>query len=111
MIFSEIVIYESVLFAVVQFHHANIRLPAGIDRILSKIIVTPNIHRVHHSKWRPETDSNYSSLLSFWDRVFRTRKETDLERIQLGLEEFGPDDDNLAGIMEAPLRKHSRTNG
>jgi sterol desaturase/sphingolipid hydroxylase (fatty acid hydroxylase superfamily) len=107
--FSEIVIYESVLFAVVQFHHANIRLPAGLDRMLSKIIVTPNIHRVHHSKWRPETDSNFSSLLSFWDRVFRTRKETDLEKIQLGLDEFGPEDDNLAGIMEAPLRKHSRT--
>jgi sterol desaturase/sphingolipid hydroxylase (fatty acid hydroxylase superfamily)/rhodanese-related sulfurtransferase len=109
--FSEIVIYESILFAVVQFHHANIRLPGSIDSILSKIIVTPNIHRVHHSKWRPETDSNFSSLLSFWDRAFRTRKETDLEKIQLGLDEFGPEDDNLAGIMEAPLRKHSRTNG
>lgn len=102
--FSELVIYESMLFAVVQFHHANIRLPARLEAILSKIVVTPNIHRVHHSKYQPETDSNFSSLLSFWDRAFRTRKETDLEKIELGLEEFGPGHDNLAGIMEAPLR-------
>jgi len=106
--FSELVVYESLLFAIVQFHHANIRLPAIAENVLSKIIVTPDIHRVHHSKWRPETDSNFSSLLSFWDRVFRTRKETDLEKIQLGLDEFGPEDDNLAGIMETPLRGGSR---
>jgi sterol desaturase/sphingolipid hydroxylase (fatty acid hydroxylase superfamily)/rhodanese-related sulfurtransferase len=102
--FSELVIYESLLFAVVQFHHANIRLPAVIEAVASKIIVTPNIHRVHHSKFQPETDSNFSSLLSFWDRAFHTRKETDLAKIELGLDEFGPEHDNLAGIMEAPLR-------
>jgi sterol desaturase/sphingolipid hydroxylase (fatty acid hydroxylase superfamily)/rhodanese-related sulfurtransferase len=102
--FSELVIYESLLFAVVQFHHANIRLPAMIEAVVSQIVVTPNIHRVHHSKYQPETDSNFSSLFSFWDRAFRTRKDTDLEKIQLGLDEFGPEHDNLAGIMEAPLR-------
>jgi sterol desaturase/sphingolipid hydroxylase (fatty acid hydroxylase superfamily) len=102
--FSELVIYESLLFAVVQFHHANIRLPAAVEFFVSKIVVTPDIHRVHHSKFQPETDSNYSSLLSFWDRAFRTRKETDLEKIQLGLDEFGEEGDTLAGIMEAPLR-------
>jgi sterol desaturase/sphingolipid hydroxylase (fatty acid hydroxylase superfamily) len=105
--FSEIVIYESILFAIVQFHHANIRLPNLVEAILSKIIVTPNTHRVHHSKRRLETDSNFSSLLSFWDRAFGTRRVADLQNIQLGLDEFGPDDDNLAGIMEAPLRDKS----
>lgn len=105
--FSDLVTYESVLFAVVQFHHANIRLPDAVENILSKIIVTPNIHRVHHSKWRPETDSNFSSMLSFWDRLFGTRKQTDVAKIQLGLDEFGPEDDNLAGIMETPLRSKS----
>jgi sterol desaturase/sphingolipid hydroxylase (fatty acid hydroxylase superfamily)/rhodanese-related sulfurtransferase len=106
--FSDLVIYESLLFAVVQFHHANIRLSRRLENFISKIVVTPSIHRVHHSKWQPETDSNFSSLLSFWDRAFRTRRETDLEKIELGLDEFGPEDDNLAGIMEAPLRGSSR---
>src|ERR1051325_9376507 len=110
--FSEIVIYESLLFAVVQFHHANIRLPVAVETILSKIVVTPNIHRVHHSKWQPETDSNFASLLSFWDRVFGTKRVcADLQKIELGLDEFGPDDENLAGIMEAPLRDLSRRRG
>jgi sterol desaturase/sphingolipid hydroxylase (fatty acid hydroxylase superfamily) len=110
--FSEIVIYESLLFAVVQFHHANIRLPVAVETILSKIVVTPNIHRVHHSKWQPETDSNFSSLLSFWDRVFGTKRVcADLQKIELGLDEFGPGDENLAGIMEAPLRDLSRRRG
>ena len=110
--FSEIVIYESLLFAVVQFHHANIRLPVAVETILSKIVVTPNIHRVHHSKWQPETDSNFSSLLAFWDRVCGTKRVcADLQKIELGLDEFGPGDENLAGIMEAPLRDLSRRRG
>jgi sterol desaturase/sphingolipid hydroxylase (fatty acid hydroxylase superfamily)/rhodanese-related sulfurtransferase len=103
--FAEIVVYETLLFVIVQFHHANIRLPVAVDHVVSKIVVTPNIHRVHHSKWQPETDSNFSSLLSFWDRAFGTRRVcADTKTIQLGLDEFGPEDENLAGIMEAPLR-------
>src|SRR6185436_12891106 len=98
--FSELVVYESLLFAVVQFHHANVRLPAGLERLLAMIIVTPDIHRVHHSKWRPETDSNFASLLSFWDRAFGTKRIADLEKIQLGLDEFPPESETLAGIME-----------
>jgi len=65
--FWELVLYEVLMFAVVQFHHANIGLSERIDRLLRVVIVTPNMHRVHHSRWQPETDSNYSSLLSVWD--------------------------------------------
>jgi sterol desaturase/sphingolipid hydroxylase (fatty acid hydroxylase superfamily) len=68
---EELVIYEAVMFAVVQFHHADIGLPAKLDMLLSWVIVTPNMHKVHHSAWQPETDSNYGSLISFWDRLFR----------------------------------------
>jgi len=64
----ELVLYEMVMFSVVQFHHANVGLPEKYDRVLRAVIVTPNMHRVHHSRWQPETDSNYSSLFSFWDR-------------------------------------------
>lgn len=71
--FHELVIYETVLFSIVQFHHANIRLPLGMEAVLSKLIVTPSFHRVHHSPERAMADSNYSSILSLWDRLFKTR--------------------------------------
>lgn len=102
--FGEIVIYETLLFAVVQFHHANIRLPESIERILSQIIVTPNIHRVHHSRVRLETDSNFSSLLSFWDRAFGTGRQTNLDKLQMGLDEYSADESQtLPGMLKTPL--------
>jgi sterol desaturase/sphingolipid hydroxylase (fatty acid hydroxylase superfamily) len=54
------------------FNHANIRLPERWDRIFRWLIVTPNMHSLHHSSWQPETDSNYSGALSIWDRIFGT---------------------------------------
>ena len=85
---GELAIYETLLFAVVQFHHANIALPAGFDRALRLIIVTPSLHKVHHSVVRAECDSNYASLFSWWDRVFGTRRiVADPRRIVFGVEE------------------------
>ena len=69
---AELALYELCLFAVVQFHHANISLADRLDRVLRLVIVTPALHKVHHSVVRAESDSNYSSLFSWWDRVFRT---------------------------------------
>lgn len=67
---AHLLLYELVLLPVVQFHHSNVALPERWDRWLRLIIVSPNMHRVHHSNWQPETDSNYSSVLSVWDRLF-----------------------------------------
>lgn len=69
---EQLALYEVMLFAVVQFHHANIGLPEWLDRALRWIIVTPHLHKVHHSVIRVEADSNFSALFSWWDRVFRT---------------------------------------
>ena len=71
------------------FTHANIRLPAPVERVLRLVLVTPDMHRVHHSAWQPETDSNYGATLSWWDRVFGTYRMPDepaLEAMTLGLE-------------------------
>jgi sterol desaturase/sphingolipid hydroxylase (fatty acid hydroxylase superfamily) len=54
------------------FSHANIRLPGEMDRTLRAILVTPRIHAVHHSAHQPETDSNYGTVLTIWDRLFGT---------------------------------------
>lgn len=84
-----LLIYE-ILFAIdVIFHHSNWYLPVNIDKFLSYIIVTPNYHRLHHSQIIVETNSNYGSLLSIWDKIFLTyRYSKNPERIKLGLAEY-----------------------
>lgn len=103
----ELVLYETMMFAVVQFHHANVGLPAPVDRALRTVIVTPNMHKVHHSRWQPETDSNYSSLFSVWDRMARTfRLRDDPSTIEFGLDGWdAPDDQSFTGLLRAPLKR------
>lgn len=85
---GELAIYETMLFAVVQFHHANIALPDRLERGLRAVIVTPALHKVHHSVVRAECDSNYASLFSWWDRLFGSRRiAADPRRIVFGVDE------------------------
>ena len=67
-----VVIFEVVLNATAMFNHGNIRLPAALDRILRWMLVTPDMHRVHHSVEDDEANSNFGFSLSWWDRLFGT---------------------------------------
>lgn len=67
-----VIAFEIVLNGATMFNHSNIRLPAGVERWLRLAIVTPDMHRVHHSVDRHEHDANYGFNFSFWDRLFRT---------------------------------------
>lgn len=67
-----IILFEIILNASAMFNHSNVRLPEPIDRILRKLIVTPDMHRVHHSWHKDETNSNFGFNLSIWDKLFRT---------------------------------------
>ncbi len=69
---AAVFVFEILLNASTMFNHSNLKLPLGIDRVLRKLVVTPDMHRVHHSIARGETDSNYGFFLSIWDRIFRT---------------------------------------
>lgn len=69
---SIVLIYEIVFEAATQFHHSNWKLPYRFEKMLNKIIVTPRMHGIHHSIIRNETDSNYSVIFSFWDRLHKT---------------------------------------
>jgi sterol desaturase/sphingolipid hydroxylase (fatty acid hydroxylase superfamily) len=71
-----VVIFEVLLALAALFHHSNIRLPGWLERPLSYLIVTPSIHWVHHHAVRRDTDSNYSTVLSIWDRIFGSRSPT-----------------------------------
>lgn len=89
---SQLLVYETLLLPVILFHHSNVRFPEWLDRRVRLLIVTPAIHRVHHSRLRPETDSNYSSVFSFWDRIagtFRLRQSA--RPVNFGLDEFSGD--------------------
>jgi sterol desaturase/sphingolipid hydroxylase (fatty acid hydroxylase superfamily) len=73
---GSVVIFEILVLASALFHHSNLMLPAAFERTLSFIIVTPSIHWVHHHAKRVDTDSNYSTVLSIWDRLFGSRSKT-----------------------------------
>jgi len=86
---SQLLVYETLLLPVILFHHSNVRFPEPMDRCVRLLIVTPAIHRVHHSRLRLETDSNYSSIFSFWDRLagtFRLRQSA--RPVNFGLDEY-----------------------
>ena len=67
-----VIVFEIMLNGLAMFNHANIHLPQRIDQIVRKIIVTPDMHRVHHSVERSEHDANYGFALSIWDQIFGT---------------------------------------
>jgi sterol desaturase/sphingolipid hydroxylase (fatty acid hydroxylase superfamily) len=67
-----VLIYEIVFEAATQFHHSNWKLPIRIEKILNLVIVTPRMHGIHHSVVRQQTDSNFSVIFSFWDRIHGT---------------------------------------
>jgi len=71
---KEVLAYELVFEAATQFHHSNMKLPAVTETYLNKLIVTPRMHGIHHSINKDETDSNYSVIFSFWDRMHQTFK-------------------------------------
>ena len=73
---TSVILFETLLLVAALFHHSNVRLPVGLERGLSLLFITPSIHWVHHHAVRVDTDSNYGTLFSFWDRLFRSRSRS-----------------------------------
>ena len=97
-----------------MFNHGNVRLPQLIDKFVRLVLVTPDMHRVHHSLVVGETNSNFGFNLSCWDRVFGTflpdRTRTG-EQFRVGIRGLEGDEvANLRKLLGSPLRR-SRTNG
>ncbi len=86
-----VIIFELILNACAMFNHSNVRLPLGLDRVVRRILVTPDMHRVHHSTIVRETNSNYGFSLSIWDRLFGSytaQPELGHDDMVIGLEEY-----------------------
>ena len=81
-----VVLFEILLNGTALFNHANLALPRWLDSVVRLVLVTPDMHRVHHSTRREEHDSNFGFALSIWDRIFRTYRAKPLDGLVVGLE-------------------------
>jgi len=88
-----------------QLEHANIRMNHKLDSFLRLLLVTPHMHKVHHSRHQKETDSNYSNIFSLWDRLFGTYTAAiDFRRLRYGLDGFDVvDRQTLPGLLKMPF--------
>ena len=99
--------YEIVFQANTLFHHSNVRLPIGVERLLNLAIVTPRMHGIHHSQVREETESNFSVVFSWWDRLHRTfGVNIPQAAIVIGVPGYARADDNsFSNALLLPFRR------
>ncbi|MEZ0472430.1 sterol desaturase family protein [Luteimonas salinilitoris] len=102
-----VAVYEILLAAFALLTHADVAIPHAWDRQLRRVLVTPDWHRVHHSVYRDETDSNYGNILSLWDRLFHSRIEQPRDGhrgMQIGLTQFrAAPEQTLIALLQQPL--------
>ncbi len=102
-----VILFEVMLNGMAMFNHANINLPARVDAVLRRVVVTPDMHRVHHSVHRDEHDTNYGFSLSVWDRVFgtyRAQPRDGHEAMETGLEWRDGRPSRLGWALSLPFR-------
>jgi sterol desaturase/sphingolipid hydroxylase (fatty acid hydroxylase superfamily) len=102
-----VMIYQTLVVMSTAFTHANISLPKKLDRALSFILVSPNMHKVHHHWKQPYTDSNYGAVFSIWDRLLGTFMKLDTKDIRYGLDRYYPNekDEDFMALMKKPFQK------
>ncbi len=86
-----VIAFEIILSSCALFNHSNIKLPISVDKVIRLFIVTPDMHRVHHSIIQAETDSNYGFSISVWDRIFKSyinQPELGHEQMTIGLSQY-----------------------
>jgi sterol desaturase/sphingolipid hydroxylase (fatty acid hydroxylase superfamily) len=97
-----VLLFETVFHALVLFNHTNVRIPPAVDRALRWFVVTPDMHRVHHSIHSGETNSNFGFALPWWDRLlgtYRAQPAAGHERMTLGIELFRAERDSWLDRM------------
>jgi sterol desaturase/sphingolipid hydroxylase (fatty acid hydroxylase superfamily) len=103
-----VLVFEILLSGTALFSHSNLALPGGLERVLRLVLVTPDMHRVHHSVHRAEHDSNYGFALSLWDRLFRTyvpEPKAGHDGMTVGLEWQDERPARLRWVLGLPFRR------
>ena len=107
-----VMLYQSLSVLFAHITHANISLPQNLDRIISYLFVTPNMHKVHHHYKQPLTDSNYGNIFSVWDRIFGTYTfVNDSKSIVYGIDTHINDSkiDSFTNLLLIPFKKLKKT--
>ncbi|MEE9439860.1 MAG: sterol desaturase family protein [Saprospiraceae bacterium] len=101
-------LYQSLSVVFTQFSHSNIVIPNWLDRLLLTVLVTPNMHRVHHHYRIPYTDSNYGNMFSIWDRIFGTYIVADNTKLKYGLDTYMDvkEAEDIGTILMLPFREY-----
>ena len=100
-------VFEFVFGVAVQFHHANLRLPWGLERALNWLIVTPRMHGIHHSVIQRETNSNYSTIFCWWDKLHGSFHPLEVhEGVVIGVPAYNdPRDQRIPALLAMPFRR------
>ncbi|MGD1841828.1 MAG: sterol desaturase family protein [Thermonemataceae bacterium] len=106
-----VMLYQTLSVVLSQFNHANIRLPKKIDNVLSWVIVSPDMHKVHHHYKLPLTDTNYGNIFAFWDRIFGTFahvKQT--QKLVYGVDTHmeAKENDHLGNLLAIPFQPYRK---
>lgn len=102
-----VMIYQTVLVFFTAFEHANISLPRWLDKGLSYIFISPNMHKVHHHWKQPYTDSNYGAIFSIWDRLLGTYRNLEPGQLRYGIDKDYPEekDEDFLTMLKRPFQK------
>lgn len=102
-----VMIFQTFLVAITGFTHANISLPGKIDKAISWILVSPNMHKVHHHWKQPYTDTNYGAVFSIWDRLLGTFSTLDPKELRYGLDQYYPNekDEDFLALLKKPFQR------
>ena len=105
-----VMLYQSMSLIATQFSHANIKLPRKVDKALSYVLVSPDMHKVHHHYVLPYTDSNYGNIFSVWDRMLGTYMELDRDKIIYGVDVFPDEVENskIIPLLKQPFQKYQK---
>lgn len=100
-----VLLYQSLSVVLSQFNHANINFPAGLDRVLRWVVVTPNMHRVHHHYQLPLTDTNFGNIFSVWDRLLGTYAVADNKDLIYGVDTYMDEQEhqNIGTMLKIPF--------
>ena len=103
-------LYQSLSLVATQFTHANIKMSKRVDKLLSYVLISPDMHKIHHHYKLPYTDSNYGNIFSVWDRLFGTYMYMDRENIVYGVDTFPNEEENgsLKHLLKQPFHKYRR---
>ena len=101
-------LYQALSVALSQFNHANIVLPRWADRLLGLVIVTPNMHHVHHHYIMPATNTNYGNIFPYWDRLFGTYHEMDNRSLRYGVDTHPEphEHSHVGNLLKIPFQKY-----